>query len=207
MPRRRRGRPREGDVADERGASDSSGSGVPEDPGAAGPPESVEQVARQILLRRLTEQPRSRAELATSLARRQVPEEVAVRLLDRFAEVGLVDDGAFAASWVESRQRGRGLGRRALAHELRRKGVDDEVAREALASVDDDAERDTARRLVERRLPSVRGLERSRAERRLVGMLARRGYGPGVSVDVVRDALRARPEDTRLASVGDESPL
>ena len=163
-----------------------------EDVEAAGPPEDLESVARQILLRRLTEQPRSRSELAAALARKHVPEDVAQRLLDRFEEVGLVDDAAFAQAWVDSRHRGRGLGRRALSHELRRKGIDDDVARDAVASVDEAAERDTARRLVERRADSLANLEPVHAQRRLLGMLARKGYGAGVATEVVRDVLRRR---------------
>ena len=162
----------------------------PEDTKAAGPPEDPEGVARQILLRRLTEQPRTRAELATALAKWRVPDDVAARVLDRFGEVGLVDDAAFAKAWVESRQGGRGLGRRALAHELRRKGVDADDAREAVAAVSDDEELAAAQALVDRKLPGLRRLDRQRAERRLMGLLARRGFPPSLARAVVRDALR-----------------
>ena len=167
----------------------------PEDAKAAGPPEDPEGVARQILLRRLTEQPRTRAELAKALAKRRVPDDVAARVLDRFGEVGLVDDTAFAKAWVESRQGGRGLGRRALAHELRRKGVDNEVAQEAVAAVDDDEELAAAQALVDRKLQGLRRLDRQRADRRLFGLLARRGFPPGLARSVVQDALRDWPAD------------
>ncbi len=90
-------------------------------------------------------QARSRHELEERLARRDVPEEVASRLLDRFEEVGLVDDEAFARAWVDSRQRTRGLGRTALAVELRRKGIADETARTVLAEVDPGDEEAAAR--------------------------------------------------------------
>ena len=90
-----------------------------------GPEADPESVARKILLDQLTGQARSRKELSDKLASRNVPDDVATRLLDRFEEVGLVDDEAFARAWVESRQRGRGLARRALQQELRRKGIDD----------------------------------------------------------------------------------
>ena len=86
-------------------------------------PADPEQVARTILLRRLEAAPRTRAELATTLRERNVPDEVALRVLDRFEEVGLIDDRVFARMWVESRQRGRNLSGRALRSELRRKGV------------------------------------------------------------------------------------
>jgi regulatory protein len=114
-----------------------------------------------------------------------------VRLLDRFEEVGLVDDRAFARAWVQSRQPGKGLARRALAQELRCKGVDDEVARAALEEVDPDDEVETARTLVRRRLRTVGGLDRATAVRRLTGMLARKGYPPSVCCQVVREELEA----------------
>lgn len=160
-----------------------------------GPAEDPEQVARQILLRRLTDQPRSRAELASTLGRKGVTDDVSGRVLDRFEEVGLVDDDAFAVAWVQTRHRGRGLGRRALAHELRRKGIDDEVARAALNDLGDQDERSAAAELVGRRLPGMSRLARVTAQRRLLGMLARKGYGAGVAVPVVREALAARGGD------------
>ena len=73
-----------------------------------------ESFARAILLRRLEDQPRSRAELAESLAKKNVPAEVATALLDRFEEVGLINDADFARQWVQSRQRTRGLAPRSF---------------------------------------------------------------------------------------------
>jgi regulatory protein len=105
--------------------------------------------------------------------------------------VALVDDKAFAREWVAQRQEGRGLARRALAQELRRKGIDDEVAREALGVVDESDEVEAARMLVRRKLRSVRGLEGDKAVRRLVGMLARKGHSSGVAYRVVREELGA----------------
>ncbi|HET7357971.1 MAG TPA: regulatory protein RecX [Nocardioidaceae bacterium] len=164
---------------------------VPEDTAVLGPDADAEEVARKILLDQLTGQARSRAELESKLAKRRVPDEVAERLLDRFEEVGLVDDRAFARSWVQSRQAGRGLARRALAHELRRKGIDDQVAREALDEVDPDDEVEAARTLVRRKLRSVQRLDQTTAVRRLSGMLARKGYPAGVAFRVVREELDA----------------
>jgi regulatory protein len=123
-----------------------------------------------------------------------VPPELATRLLDRFEEVGLVDDAAFARSWIASRQPGKGLARRALAQELRRKGVDDTVAREALDEIDPDDEEAAARALVRKKLRSMRGADQATATRRLAGMLARKGYPPGMTFAVVRDELDADHE-------------
>jgi len=150
-----------------------------------------ENVARQILLRRLTDQPRSRAELAESLAKKNVPDDTAKRMLDRFEELGLVNDEEFARMWVQSRQRTRGLAPRVLAMELRRKGVNDDIVRDVLADVDADSERAAAHRLVQKKLRSMAGLDDTTRIRRLTGMLARKGYAPQVAFDVVRTELES----------------
>ena len=171
----------------------------PEDAAARGPDADPESVARKILLDQLTGQARSRKELADRLAKKHVPDEVAVRLLDRFEEVGLVDDDAFARSWIASRgptgSGGKALARRALAQELRRKGVDDETAREALDEIDADDEEEAARALVRKKLRSLHRVDDATATRRLVGMLARKGYGSGLAFAVVREELAASGRD------------
>ncbi len=167
---------------------------LPRDPQQDLPEADAESFARQILLQRLTDQPRSRAELAASLAKKNVPADVATRLLDRFEEVGLIDDAEFARLWVQSRQRSKGLGRSVLARELRTKGIDDEVAREALEQIDADDEVQAAHRLVQKRLRSMQGIDRTVQTRRLTGMLARKGYSPSVAFAVVREELGSEPE-------------
>jgi regulatory protein len=147
--------------------------------------------------------PRTRSELATALAKRGVPEQAAVTVLDRFSEVGLIDDEAFAAAWVESRQRSRGLGRRALAAELRRKGIDDELAAQALATVSTDDEVAAATALVARRLRSMQGLPRDTQTRRLVSMLARKGFGGALSYRVVAEVLDAVVLDAEVLDTAD----
>ncbi|WP_296601933.1 regulatory protein RecX [Nocardioides sp.] len=166
----------------------------PEDVAVQVPEADAETVARKILLDQLTGQARSRKELSDKLAKRNVPEEIATRLLDRFEEVGLIDDGAFARLWVQSRGAtgGRALARRALAQELRRKGVADEVAREALDEIDAGDEEEAARALVRKKLRSLASVDDTVATRRLVGMLARKGYGSGLAFAVVRDELDRR---------------
>ena len=148
-----------------------------------------EAVARRILLDALTGQARSRQELADKLAKRGVPDDLAAGLLDRFTEVGLIDDAAYARQWVESRHRSRGLAPRALAQELRRKGVGDDDAKAALEQIDEDDQRTAARALVDKKLRSMRGLDHQVATRRLAGLLARKGYSAGVAFSVVREAL------------------
>ena len=154
-----------------------------------------EGVGRTILLDSLTGQARTRKELADKLARREVPDEIATELLDRFTEVGLIDDASYARQWVESRHRSRGLAPRALAQELRRKGVGDEETKAALEQIDDD-QRTAARALVDnKKLRSMRGLDPQVATRRLAGLLARKGYSAGLAFSVVREALGDQDDD------------
>ena len=154
-----------------------------------------EGVGRTILLDSLTGQARTRKELADKLARREVPDEIATELLDRFTEVGLIDDASYARQWVESRHRSRGLAPRALAQELRRKGVGDDEAKAALEQIDDDDQRTAARALVDKKLRSMRGLDPQVATRRLAGLLARKGYSAGLAFSVVREALGDQDDD------------
>ncbi|MFE6870489.1 recombination regulator RecX [Kitasatospora sp. NPDC057692] len=177
------------------GADAADGTGGPERSGGASrrgraeEPADPESRARDICLRLLTGAAKTRKQLADALRKREIPDEVAEEVLTRLEEVGLIDDAAFARAWVESRHSVRGLSRRALAQELRTKGVAGDLAEQALAQVDPDDETEAARALVERRLRTTRGLERQTRTRRLVGMLARRGYSEGLAFRVVREAL------------------
>ena len=185
-PDARRGSRRPGETAGDDPLNRDVAPGPPEDD--RGDPVSA---ARGICLRALTGAPKTRSQLADLLAARDIPDDAAETVLDRFTEVGLIDDAAFARAWVSSRQAGRGLARRALSAELRAKGVDAEVAAEAVEAVDDDDERETARRLVDRKVEAMRRLDRATATRRLMGMLARKGYSGGLAAAVVREALDA----------------
>jgi regulatory protein len=161
--------------------------------------------ARQVCLTLLTLAPRTRAQLAGALRRRGIPDEVADEVLGRFEDVGLIDDAAFARSWVESRHYSRGLAGRALTAELKQRGV---AADEIRAAIDEqlspDAEVSAARRLVERRIAGTSGLPAEQRTRRLAGMLARKGYPPGLAYRVIREALEAEGEDVALE---EEPPL
>ena len=146
-------------------------------------------MARLICLRLLDRAPRTRAQLAAALHRKGVPDEAAEVVLERFTDVGLIDDEAFAEAWVSSRHRGRGLAGRALRQELTQRGVAQETVSAVVAGLDPDTERQTARELVRRRAGRLAGLAPDVAARRLVGMLARKGYPPGLAYAVVQEAL------------------
>ncbi|WP_084653652.1 regulatory protein RecX [Nocardioides insulae] len=183
-----------------RAKSGSRGRAGRAQPAPAAAPTDEEARGRKILLDQLTAQARSRRQLADKLAQREIPDEIATALLDRFEEVGLIDDAAFARAWVSGRQSGKGLARRALAQELRRKGVSDEVARAALDELDPDDEREAGRALVRKKLRTMHRLDQQVKVRRLVGMLARKGYSPGVAYAIVREEVDADPDEGMLES-------
>ena len=190
----RRGGPRTGPATDARARSARAPGGgrtgaEPADPWA---------MARQICLDLLTTRARTRAELATALARRGVGKDIVDGVLARFSEVGLIDDAAFAQHYVHAGHTHRGLGRRALTAQLRRRGVDEQTTGEAVAAVEPAAEEEMARILVRRRLASDATPAGGEVVviRKLVGMLARRGYPEGLSYRVIRDELRTAGRDT-----------
>ena len=164
----------------------------PADTGPAGTsPADPETAARQICLRLLILEPRTRSQLADALRRRHVPGPVAEAVLGRFTAAGLIDDPAFARAWVESRHHSRGLSRRALSAELHRRGLADDDIHEAIELVDDAQEAAMARQLVAARTRSTRGQPAATRVRKLMGVLARKGYGPALAYRVVREALEA----------------
>ncbi len=171
---------------------------------ASCPPPSIsepsrEEQARTLCLRLLTARARTRSELHGQLAKRGYPEDVSASVLDRLAAVGLVDDTDFAEQWVRSRRATAGKSRRALAAELRTKGVDREVIAAALSEIDAGAERDRAEQLVRTKLrrEALDG-DDARVTRRLVGMLARRGYSQNLACEVVLAELAAERERRRV---------
>jgi regulatory protein len=154
-------------------------------------------VARRIVLRQLAMGPRTRRQLEDKLRDRGCEPDVARQVLDRMTDVGLVDDEAFAEMYVRSKQETKGLAAGALRHELRQKGVAEEVVDAALEEIDPEREKEQARALVARRLRTMRGLDRDAQTRRLAGFLARKGYQPGVSYQLIREALDGLPEHRR----------
>ena len=160
-------------------------------------PGDPETVAKMICLRLLSASARSRHDLEQALHRRGVPADAARRVLDRFAEVGLIDDLSYATAYVESKMRSRSLGRSALRAELRKRGIDDNTIAAALADVDSDGEAERAGALIARRIDAAMAAGPEAARRRLLGMLARRGHPADVSVAVVDQAIEqyARAED------------
>src|SRR5262245_1250996 len=161
---------------------------------------SREEQARNLCLRLLTARARTRAELEGQLAKRGYPGEVSERVLDRLTEGGLVDGADCAEQWVQYRRANAGKGNRASAAELRTKGVDDGVITAVLADLDAGAEHARAERLVRDKLrrEKLGDDDDNRIARRLVGMLARRGYSQTMAFDVVKGELASERERRRV---------
>jgi regulatory protein len=166
-----------------------------------------EAAALEICLRLLAAAPRTRAQLDQALRRRGVPQGAADAALDRLAGAGLIDDAAFARAWVDTRHRGRGLARRALAAELRQRGVDAGDVRAAVADLGPEQEAAAARRLVEAKLAATRSLPLATRMRRLTGLLARKGYPAGMAYRVIREALEQEGIDPAQAGLEMEGVL
>jgi regulatory protein len=168
----------------------ASGSGEAGASGSTPDAQDPEARARQICLRLLTTAPRTRAQLAQAMRRGGVPAEAAEAILVRFTDAGIIDDAAFARAWVESRHHSRGLSRRSLSAELRRYGVQAEQIREAVDALDPEQEVATARHLVEQKMASTRGRPPETRARQAAGMLARKGYPPGLAFRLIREAMQ-----------------
>jgi regulatory protein len=158
---------------------------------SAGDPGAV-SVARGLVVDALSRTERTRGQLAQMLARKGVEPEVAEQVLDRFTEVGLIDDAGYARMFVESRHTGRGLGSRALTFELRRRGVDDELIADAVGQLDDEQQFETALRITESRLARMSNLDETVQMRRLAGFLARKGYSGEIAMRAIRTAFENR---------------
>lgn len=151
--------------------------------------------ARRLVADALSRTERTRGQLEQLLARKEIESEVAEEILDRFTELGLIDDAQYARMFVESRHINRGLGAQALAFQLRQRGVDGELVAAALGQLDSEQQFETACRLAESRLARMSGLDAQVAQRRLAGFLARKGYSGDIALRAVRFAFDNRSSD------------
>jgi regulatory protein len=148
--------------------------------------------------------PRSVAEVRRRLRSAGYAAALVDRAVDRLVELGFLDDAAFARAWVESRDRARPRGERALRVELRQKGVGREETDEALEgrrdaaaarAGDDDPDggwgvspdEAAAERLLARRASQLGRVPDPRVRRqRAYALLARNGFDPGVCSAVAK---------------------
>lgn len=148
--------------------------------------EEWDEKARGWILAKLTRGPRTKHQLAQMLAQRFVPEHIAVALLDRFEDVGLIDDAHYARAFTNDRRSTRGLAKSALKRELNQAGVAAELIDSALEEIDSEADLELAIHLVRKRWSGVASLDRQARQRRLMGFLGRRGFSGGTINAAIR---------------------
>lgn len=158
--------------------------------------ESAQRLATDTIYRLLAVRARSRSELMHALRRKEIDEEIAESVLRKFVDAGLVDDTAFAEHWVDARQRYQKLGRTALGFELRRKGIDEQTVAETLSNLDDDSEAERARELVRGKLSRMTAIDVTAKRRRLLSMLARKGYSESLAIRIVREEMENSETDS-----------
>ncbi|MDK8797316.1 regulatory protein RecX [Corynebacterium sp. MSK044] len=161
---------------------------------------------RALLL--LDSRARSRQELRDRLVKAEFEPELVDEVLDSFQRNGLVDDLAFAREWVRQRFERRGKSAAMLDVELQRKGVGDADRAEALSVIEREDEREVARGQAVKKARQVKRVPEDRQQRdkelrRIVGVLARRGFNSGMSLQIAREALAERCAELESESVED----
>jgi regulatory protein len=148
--------------------------------------DKLTQRAKNILLHQLSRSIKSKHQLRLVLEKREIPEEIALAVLDRFEEAQLIDDREFARAFVASRLALGGKSRSAIARELRQKGIADSIIEDSLVDLTRETEAELALALATRRSARLEGLDRQVRYRRLTGFLARRGFSQAVISSTLR---------------------
>jgi len=151
-------------------------------------PERLEQRARNVLLHQLARSAKSTQQLRKILEQREIPSEIAERVLIRFTEVGLIDDQAYAETIVNSRRNFKGLSKSAIKRELNEKGVPAPLIEQAIESITAEDDLAAAQDLAARRIRQMSALAKDVRERRLAGYLGRKGYPSSVVFAAIRFA-------------------
>lgn len=144
--------------------------------------------AKNSAYRYLTYRPRSRAEIVQKLRDREFDEAIIEAALADLERLGYVNDRQFAGQWAASRARLGGFGRRRIEQELKKKGIDREIIKRTLQEVcGDHAEVEIAKKTAERKLASMKALDRETRRRRLAGFLERKGFPFDIIHVVLKD--------------------
>ncbi len=159
-------------------------------------PEEIDQnqIAKQVLLRRLSNAPRTRKELAQDLKKKKIEEDIAQNALDRFEELGLINDQTYSENFVSTTHQRRKLGKKALKQQLRSKGVSEEIANQAVSQISEDEEFSAALALALKKIRSIQNDDPQTQIRKIVGLLARKGYSSSLSFQVAKEVIKDFPE-------------
>lgn len=141
----------------------------------------------------LGEGPRTRHQLATALGRKDVPADIIETVLDWIEGLGYVNDAQFAQNYTRSRAASGRKGKRAIAYDLRRKGVEQDLIEQATEEINPEDEYAAVLELARKRLRTAKGIDPRKDEQRVAAFLARRGFNPG---DIFRALGEIRTEQT-----------
>lgn len=155
----------------------------------------LERRALNVAMYQLEQGSRTRKQIEDRLVKKEIPQDIIDEIVERLVEIDLINDEEFAHDFVRLRHESRRQGTGVIRRELTRKGVDRELADEAVSTIDPEDELENARYLVSKRLPQSRGLDRYKRTQRLVGMLARKGYSGSIAYSVVKEALDEEPTE------------
>jgi regulatory protein len=151
-------------------------------------PEEQEERARQYLLNLLARSSKSTSDLRKALDRREIPAEVYEPILQRFTEVGLIDDAKYAEAFSRTKQANKGLSKSAIRRELGQHGIEATHIEDALENISGETELATAIELAIKRFRAVQNLDKQVRYRRISGFLARKGYSQSIISAAIREA-------------------
>jgi len=143
--------------------------------------DSLEWAFQQAMLF-LSYRARSEKEIRQNLRKHEMSEEVIEHTLERLRKAGLANDNDFARIWVENRSTLRPRSKKALAIELRQKGLNDEVIQDSLSGVDEES---LAYETGLKRATRFKGYEWAEFRKKLSEFLARRGFSYPVIAPIV----------------------
>lgn len=143
--------------------------------------------AKKTAMNMLAMRDHASGELRDKLLKRDFLPAAVDELIAKLQKSRLLNDEEFAHRYVRAHRERRKLSRSALRRELNKKGLPAEIVSDAVEDVD--GEDDLARQVAEKKAASTRGLDHDVRERRILGMLARRGFASSVCLKVTREVL------------------
>jgi regulatory protein len=177
------------------GASESGLDRESLDPPRLLSPEKQESRARNVLLHQIARSAKSTSQLRKILEQREIDSEIAEKVIERFTEVGLIDDAAYAETIVNSRRNYKGLAKSAIKRELNDKGVSQELVEEAISGITAEDDFESAKQLATRRFRQMAHLDKEVRTRRLAGYLQRKGYASSAVFAAIKFAEEAHAQE------------
>lgn len=144
--------------------------------------QDAREVALQRALKYLDYRPRTEAEIRKHLSEKEVEEGIIDEVVKRLRRNNLVDDARFAENWVENRSEFRPRGKRALAYELRQRGIDRKAIDQVLEDVDEDQ---LAYQAALKQYRKYRRFDWPDFRKKMFGFLARRGFNYAASAEAI----------------------